>query len=202
MKNIYEGFNAYKLYLAVKNHFTTNYDFFKYNGKVNAKEDSFLKRRDKFFFAKLQRKYNNDQLRDLFVSNFADGEDFWIGNVLTQKAESVYTEWKARQMKLSYILEQDLKFLLDYYNERNLDFNSLFVMENGHPILLQCVLRNDIYVETMIIIDRVLNYSRKWNKVLDDPVWTEFKKRMDKYSPFVLFEAEKGKKILRKVFVK
>jgi len=202
MKNIYEGFNAYKLYLAVKNHFTTNYDFFKYNGKVNAKEDSFLKRRDKFFFAKLQRKYNNDQLRDLFVSNFADGEDFWIGNVLTQKAESVYTEWKARQMKLSYILEQDLKFLLDYYNERNLDFNSLFVMENGHPILLQCVLRNDIYVETMIIIDRVLNYSRRWNKVLDDPVWTEFKKRMDKYSPFVLFDAEKGKKILRKVFVK
>lgn len=202
MKNIYEGFNAYKLYLAVKNHFTTNYDFFKYNGKVNAKEDSFLKRRDKFFFAKLQRKYNNDQLRDLFVSNFADGEDFWIGNVLTQKAESVYTEWKARQMKLSYILEQDLKFLLDYYDERNLDFNSLFVMENGHPILLQCVLRNDIYVETMIIIDRVLNYSRRWNKVLDDPVWTEFKKRMDKYSPFVLFEAEKGKKILRKVFVK
>ena len=202
MKNIYEGFNAYKLYLAVKNHFTTNYDFFKYNGKVNAKEDSFLKRRDKFFFAKLQRKYNNDQLRDLFVSNFADGEDFWIGNVLTQKAESVYTEWKARQMKLSYILEQDLKFLLDYYNERNLDFNSLFVMENGHPRLLQCVLRNDIYVETMIIIDRVLNYSRRWNKVLDDPVWTEFKKRMDKYIPFVLFEAEKGKKILRKVFVK
>ena len=202
MKNIYEGFNAYKLYLAVKNHFTTSYDFFKYNGKVNAKEDSFLKRRDKFFFAKLQRKYNNDQLRDLFVSNFADGEDFWIGNVLTQKAESVYTEWKARQMKLSYILEQDLKFLLDYYNERNLDFNSLFVMENGHPILLQCVLRNDIYVETMIIIERVLNYSRRWNKVLDDPVWTEFKKRMDKYSPFVLFEAEKGKKILRKVFVK
>ena len=202
MKNIYEGFNAYKLYLAVKNHFTTSYDFFKYNGKVNAKENSFLKRRDKFFFAKLQRKYNNDQLRDLFVSNFADGEDFWIGNVLTQKAESVYTEWKARQMKLSYIFEQDLKFLYDYYNERNLDFNSLFVMENGHPILLQCVLRNDIYVETMVIIDRVLNYSRKWNKVLDDPVWTEFKKRMDKYSPFVLFEADKGKKILKKVFVK
>ena len=115
MKNIYEGFNAYKLYLAVKNHFTTSYDFFKYNGKVNAKENSFLKRRDKFFFAKLQRKYNNDQLRDLFVSNFADGEDFWIGNVLTQKAESVYTEWKARQMKMSYIFEQDLKFLYDYY---------------------------------------------------------------------------------------
>ena len=202
MKNIYEGFNAYKLYLAVKNHFTTNYDFFKYNGKVNAKEDSFLKRRDKFFFAKLQRKYNDDQLRDLFVSNFADGEDFWIGNVLTQKAEKVYSDWKARQIKLSYIFEQDLRFLFDYYKERDLDFNSLFVMENGHPILLQCVLRNDIFVETMIIIDRILNYSKRWNKILDDPVWSEFKKRMDKYSPFVIFDDKKGKTILRKVFVK
>ena len=202
MKNIYEGFKAYKLYLAVRNHFTTSYDFFKYNGKVNAKEESFLKRRDKFFFAKLQRKYNDDQLRDLFVSNFADGEDFWIGNVLTQKAEKVYTDWKARQIKLSYILEQDLRFLSDYYKERDLDFNSLFVMENGHPILLQCVLRNDIFVETMIIIDRVLNYSKRWNKVLDDPVWSEFKKRMDKYSPFVVFDNAKGKTILRKVFVK
>ena len=202
MKNIYEGFNAYKLYLAVKNHFTTSYDFFKYNGKVNAKEESFLKRRDKFFFAKLQRKYNDDQLRDLFVSNFADGEDFWIGNVLTQKAEKVYSDWKARQIKLSYIFEQDLRFLFDYYKERDLDFNSLFVMENGHPILLQCVLRNDIFVETMIIIDRILNYSKRWNKILDDPVWSEFKKRMDKYSPFVIFDDKKGKTILRKVFVK
>ena len=52
----------------------------------------------------------------------------------------------------------------------------------------------------MCIRDR-LNYSRKWNKVLDDPVWTEFKKRMDKYSPFIKFDNEKGKNILRKVFV-
>ena len=74
-------------------------------------------------------------------------------------------------------------------------------MEDGHPILLQCVLRNDIFVETMIIIDKTLNYSKKWNKVLDDPVWTEFKKRMDKYSPFINFDNEKGKNILRKVFV-
>jgi len=202
MKNIYEGFDAYKVYLAVRNHFTTTYDYFKYSGKVNVKEESFLKRRDKFFFSKLERKYNKQQLRDLFVSNFADGEDFWIGNVLTLKSEKVYIEWKKRQDSLSYILENDFKFLKDYYDERNIDFNSLFVMEDGHPILLKCILRNDIYVETMIIIDRVLNYSRKWSKVLDDPVWTEFKKRMDKYSPFVVFNDKKGKEILRKVFVK
>lgn len=201
MNNIYEGFKAYKLYLSIRNHFTTSYDYFKYNGKVNAKEDSFLKRKDKFFFTKLERKYNNEQLKDLFVSNFADGEDFWIGNILTMKAEEVYKSWKKRQDSLSYIFEQDLKFLKDYYKDRDLDFESLFVMEDGHPILLQCVLRNDIYVETMVIIDRVLNYTRRWNKILNDPVWTEFKKRMEKYSPFVNFDSTKGKTILKKVFL-
>jgi|TARA_E500000318_G_C3515200_1_gene194032 hypothetical protein len=201
MNNIYEGFKAYKLYLSIRNHFTTSYDYFKYNGKVNAKEDSFLKRKDKFFFTKLERKYDKEQLKDLFVSNFADGEDFWIGNILTMKAEEVYKSWKKRQDSLSYIFEQDLKFLKDYYKDRDLDFESLFVMEDGHPILLQCVLRNDIYVETMVIIDRVLNYTRRWNKILNDPVWTEFKKRMEKYSPFVNFDSTKGKTILKKVFL-
>jgi len=138
MNNIYEGFKAYKLYLSIRNHFTTSYDYFKYNGKVNAKEDSFLKRKDKFFFTKLERKYDKEQLKDLFVSNFADGEDFWIGNILTMKAEEVYKSWKKRQDSLSYIFEQDLKFLKDYYKDRDLDFESLFVMEDGHPILLQC----------------------------------------------------------------
>ena len=53
-----EGFDAYCLYLAVNNHFhTDSYDFFKYNGKVSAKLESFLKRKDKYHFAKLSRKY-------------------------------------------------------------------------------------------------------------------------------------------------
>ena len=49
-----EGFDAYRLYLGIKLHFNTeNYDFVKYNGKVKADLPSFLKRKDKFHFAKL-----------------------------------------------------------------------------------------------------------------------------------------------------
>ena len=40
-----EGFDAYCLYLAINNHFNTeSYDYFKYNGKVPAKIQAFLKR--------------------------------------------------------------------------------------------------------------------------------------------------------------
>ena len=48
-----EGFDAYCLYLAINNHFNTeSYDFFKYNGKVPVKLPAFLKRNDKYHFAK------------------------------------------------------------------------------------------------------------------------------------------------------
>ena len=51
-----EAFNAYRTYLALKQHFTSNYDYFKYNGKVNVSPNSFETRKDKFHFYKLSKK--------------------------------------------------------------------------------------------------------------------------------------------------
>ena len=33
---MYGGFDVYKTYLAIKNHFTTDYDFFKYAGNLES----------------------------------------------------------------------------------------------------------------------------------------------------------------------
>ena len=62
-----EGYDAYQLYLGIKLHFYSDYDFVKYNGKVKADLPSFLKRNDKFHFAKLSRKYK-DELKDFYIS--------------------------------------------------------------------------------------------------------------------------------------
>ena len=51
-----EAYDAYKIYHALKLHFTSNYDYTKYNGKANASVDSFLKRNDRPFFGKVARK--------------------------------------------------------------------------------------------------------------------------------------------------
>ena len=47
-----DAFEVYICYLAMKRHFTSSYDYFKYNGKVNARVDAFENRKDKFFFFK------------------------------------------------------------------------------------------------------------------------------------------------------
>ena len=46
------GYNAYIEYLAIKKHFTSSYNYHKYNGKVNASFETFVQRRDAFFFQK------------------------------------------------------------------------------------------------------------------------------------------------------
>ena len=48
------GFEVYKMYLALKQHFTKEkYDYHKYRGKVRASEDAFEQRHDRYFFKKL-----------------------------------------------------------------------------------------------------------------------------------------------------
>ena len=67
---MYGGFDVFKVYLAVKLHFTSNYNYFDYDGKVNCKLETFTKRNDRYFFHKLSKKYGKDEILDFFVSNF------------------------------------------------------------------------------------------------------------------------------------
>ena len=68
---MYGGFEVYKEYLAIKNHFTTkSYDYGKYGGKVNVKLESFTKRNDRHFFHKLSKRYPEREITHYFVCNF------------------------------------------------------------------------------------------------------------------------------------
>jgi len=68
-----EAFEAYKIYHALKLHFTSDYDYTKYHGKAKVTVDSYLKRKDRPFFAKVARKYMTpDNTKNFFgVINFS-----------------------------------------------------------------------------------------------------------------------------------
>ena len=69
-------FETYKSYLGLKNHFTKEkYDYHKYCGKSRATVQSFYKRKDRFFFEKLSRQKNDEEVIDFFVSNFVECDD-------------------------------------------------------------------------------------------------------------------------------
>jgi len=199
--NIYEGIEAYKTYLAIRNHFKTDYDYFKYNGKLKITQESFLKRRDKFFFAKLERKYKKKELVYFFAANFIKDENMWSGSLVGAESEKVYLEWLKYAESMKYNFRLDCEKLQNELEMKDQKFDDLFTINNNsHPILLSKLLGGHISIETFSIMDIVLNFTARWNKVIDDFSYDNVKLKVAKYKPFLPVDKDVYKEIMRKVF--
>ena len=183
-----DAFDIYVYYLALKRHFTSNYDFFKYNGKVKANAMSCENRKDKFFFYKLSKK---KEAKDIILANMLANPNAWAGELLDDKAESIYKEWIKRKQSLTYQFKSDIINLDD-------DFNDNFVVHDGqHPRLLKLYMMNDISLETLVMICDITNCIGHWEKNISDTiVFPDINKLVRKYRPFLDYDKPKMRKIL------
>jgi len=199
--NIYEGIEAYKTYLAIRNHFKTDYDYFKYNGKLKITQKSFLKRRDKFFFAKLERKYKKKELVYFFAANFIKDENMWSGSLVGAESEKIYLDWLRYAESMKYNFKLECEKLQNELEMKDQKFDDLFTINNNsHPILLSKLLGGHISMETFSIMDIVLNFTTRWNKTIDDFSYDNVKLKVAKYKPFLPVDKDVYKEIMRKVF--
>jgi hypothetical protein len=187
------GFDVYKLYLAIKLHFTTDsFDYFRCNGKSKASLQSFEKRKDVYFFKKLATKFTQPELVDYFVANFTTDESTWIGNISKIENSKVYPKWKEKTQSMSYIFQNDMDFLLGESS-----FEDLFKVELTHPLLIKKYLSKEIALETLVILDKLVSYVKDFDNMIKDPIiWPELKRKVVKYEPFLQIDKSKYRKIL------
>lgn len=182
-----DAFEAYQRYLALKNHFTQKkYDYFKYNGRVSASKLSFDKRKDRYSFHRLSK--HRDPI-NLMVSNFLKDGNAWVQDIAkTDEAERVYKEWLKTQESLFYVFSQDLETLGD-------DWNQAFrVVDGQHPPALKALIREEIKMETLIIINDLTGVFKHWNKAIEEEfIWPDIYFRCRKYKPFLKYDALKYK---------
>jgi len=190
-------FETYQTYLSMKSHFTNSkYDFFKYSGKSRATVTSFNKRKDKYFFEKLSRQKQDKEITDYFLSNFVATDhpsNLWIGEII-QSGENNYKEWQKRQQSLSYFIKEQSQELFSSYN-----LNEVFDCSKQHPPLLKKYLGGNLYLETLVIYDRIFRYVDEFDKKLKDPVWETVSLKIKKYSPFLNIDVFSYRKILRSI---
>ena len=190
-------FETYQHYLSLKNHFTNpKYDFFKYGAKTRASVTSFNKRKDKYWFEKTSRKYNDKEVVDFLVSNFTatdNPQNLWIGEIINS-GERNYAEWMKRQQSLTYLFKEQSNELL---SENELE--SLFNCTKGHPPILKKFLSGNVSLETFVIYDKIFHFSNDFDKKLTDPVWETVSLKLKKYSPFLNIDMFHYKKILRDI---
>ena len=72
-----------------------------------------MKRKDKYHFAKLARKYNGE-LKDFLVANLSK-KKYYVAELLDQECEKNYLEFKNRKQKLTYLITEEMRYLFDKY---------------------------------------------------------------------------------------
>lgn len=188
------GYDAYKLYVALKNHFKGSYDFFKYGTKNKVNYNSYDKRKDKVFFDKLAK---HTDLENYLLANFIKDSKLWVRDLAySSDAEEAYQTWNKKQQALTYLFKQEIIKLED-------DFNRNFVVTNNqHPILLIKYLASDVSLETLCILLDISNAKKYWDNELHyDPVWDNLRLKVEKYTPFIKYDKDKFKKICLDHFV-
>jgi hypothetical protein len=192
------GFEVYKIYLAIKLHFTSknqSYDFHKHNGRTTARLETFTKRRDRYFFHKLSKSYNDSSIVNYFLSNFVSNTNLWVGDIIGKTGDDHYKQWSKKIEALHYYYEQDI----DYILEKKISFDDIFTSKDGqHPPILKMFLSKRINFETVIILDDILSFSKRLNKNIKETVlWPKLYDRMIRYKPFLTYNIVKYKMTLK-----
>ena len=196
------GFEIYKVYLAVKLHFTSknqSYDFHKHGGRTTARLETFTKRRDRYFFHKLSQSYNSSNIVDYFVSNFVTNTNLWVGDIIGNSGDENYREWSKRIEALHYYYEQDIDYLLERMSVNDMTFDDIFTSKNGqHPPILKMVLSKRISIETFVILEDLLLFSKRLNEDISETVlWPKLYDRIVRYRPFLHYNITKYRITLR-----
>ena len=179
-----EPIDVYLMYCALKAHFSkSNYNYFKYEGKTRIKRDSFYKRKDRFFFARLSKKYTkHEDIQNYLVSNFINEPTGYVARFY----DKTYEEWLYKRQNFYTIFTDEMRPLVN-------EFQPLFkVKSKSHPKLLQEYLGKRISLETLIILNELVSYANNWDKeMVGDFIWEDLKKLMDNYKGFLTIPVEK-----------
>jgi len=194
------GYDLYCIYQAIKLHFTSeSYNFFQYDGKTRVSVDAFQKRRDKFLFHRLARKYRDDEMVPFLVANFVHSDDNWTKSLLEDQAEETYRDWKRTTDSMTKVYLEDLQKICPDPKE----FNNLFKVEDGQfPKLLVAFLQKDVTIETLVILNNIFNFIQIWDKkISDDIIYPKVSRKVRKYGSFLNVNVDKYKLLTKETLL-
>lgn len=159
-----DGFKAFKYFVALKLHFTTDkYDVFENGGRVSGSRAAYDRRNDKALFERLARKHPVDrELIQYMAANFAYGNKHVV---YSNESDDYYAEWIRRKESISQVFLNDLHTLTTEQDKRKAT-GSIYNIEDGNPLLLNLYVGGFITLETMVILEDLEGYLSKWEPLI------------------------------------
>jgi hypothetical protein len=192
-----DGFKAYRYYLAIKLHFTTDrFNVFENRGNVRGTREAFNARNDRYIFEKLASKRPDDKdIIQFFVANFAYGNDQAI--YAGQEADDNYLQWQKRKQSMTKIFVDDLATLITHVEINKLKPTAIFQFtENEYPVALNLFVGGKIAIETLNIINDQTGILDEWaTHASVKYIWEDELRRIKKLTGFVKYDKIKIGKI-------
>ena len=201
-------FRAWKTYHGMYLHFTGSYDYFKYFGNapwgtISSMEKYFAKFEHKTgfswqrgFFTSLGKKMTKEHdLIYYYLSQLTRGK-----NYPSEFLDEYYDEYRIKMDSFSLHLQRDIKVIVEYLKEYDLQFNDLFECDGiNHPPILKLLLGEDISLETFTVMDVCLNFTKSIDKKLIDPIWRDQKILCYNYKPFLEVNVNESRQLIKEV---
>lgn len=187
------SFEVYQLCRSLSAHFTSSYDFFKYNGKVRADPEKFKNSKQFFAYKKLS---SHIDPKGFILSNILENPKIYIFDLINSSdCDKIYKDWALRTESLSYIFSQEIKNLDD-------DLKSNFICEEKQlPKIVLLYFKKKISLETLTILLDITKSIKYIDKELDgNSIWQELSFKVKKYMPFLQYEKKKFVKIVKSQF--
>lgn len=180
-----DGFKAYKYFMAIKLHFTSEkYDVFEMNGRVSGSRAAFEKRNDRGLFEKLAGKFDKDfDLIQFLVANFAYGHR---NVVYSGDSDEYYRLWNRRKESRTQVFNNDLNYIINYLEMNRISPDVLYSTDEGMPLLLQMYIGGHVTLESMVILQDFEDYLTKWEPLI--MMWHDYFLTIRKANRFVKYD--------------
>ena len=184
------GFEVYNIFNSIKRHFTMEeFDAIKYKFQINGKQETFDKRKDKYFFERVSNKYGNrNEILRFLLANLVYDPNMWI----EQCNHENFLDWKRRVEGMTFSFKGDCKTLVKKFK----DHKQIF--KGNPPAILNEYLGGRVSLETLVIFNEI-------NEVIDNfkdesGLFSEVKLVVRKYAPFLNIDKVKMANVARDVF--
>ena len=89
------------------------------------------------------------------------------------------------------------------FSKRGISFDDGFRIHSGqHPRVLRLLIQKKIHIQTAIVLDTILSFSKVWDKeITEKVVWPKIAHTLAKLKPFVNFNFTEAKLIVKEIFV-
>ena len=182
-----EPFSVFRNFLALKLHFTENYNFLE--NHENLKSITYTKfenRSDSRIFIKLSTKLEKDDVIPFFVSQFSDRNIFNITDIVNDmnKSYNIYINWIKRIQNLEGLYKHDLTIISKAASG---NWKNVFCSKNGdYPLIFKMVCAKDISPETYSCMNDLFNHaSHVYSNFLEDDMFNNLNFRYVKYRYFL-----------------